>query len=227
MLEKSSRPLTGTDTEKLRRRAALSWMEMLALGAVFPCSGYIAGLVAAYLLDFLKIPGQHWLIVVGALTGFCVGAVIVLAVRLYQRSLERALAADVAAGQLEVLRVNAAEVVERQERHGEGPLYFFDVGGGQVLFLGGQWLNDPKTFGFELPPPNSDTAFPVAQFQVVRAPLSGMVLSLELSGPPLAPSRKLPYKEVDVPTSGDSLLFAGTLNSLAADVQKLLAAKTA
>jgi len=100
-------------------------------------------------------------------------------------------------GQVEVVRVFEARLVEREPYNDEGPLYFFGIGEGKVLFLGGQWIFN---YGTDRADGDEDEArerkwrFPSSSFVVHRLPLSGEVIDIEVAGHPLEPEALLAGK---------------------------------
>jgi hypothetical protein len=113
---------------------------------------------------------------------------------------ERArLAEDADAGIVEEIAVCDPRVIEIGLISDDEPILAFDIGEEKVLFLQGQWLGFESTYdapeltgdAYEefvngLPEPYS---FPCNAFTVLRFPHSGLVLSIRVSGPYLAPEK--------------------------------------
>ena len=113
-----------------------------------------------------------------------------LAGHLYLRRLfARAAAADHAsrqrdreAGEVDETEFEIVDAIEVREEEDEGRHFYLQLADGRVLFLSGQYLYDPVDSG----------RFPSARVIVVRAPNSGIVLSMRPHGPYLAPSAVRP-----------------------------------
>ena len=136
---------------------------------------------------------------------------------------------------IEILEVESDAAVELPADHSAvDPAVLFDIGGGQLLLLMGQWLCDPATFGVEggpddddppmwngLPPPNS---FPSRQFMLTRWPESGLVLSIRVDGEYL-PVRKEPCS-VELTTLPPlySQIIPGTLQDIDGALRAAVAA---
>ena len=91
-------------------------------------------------------------------------------------------------GRVELIHVEVERAVQREPHNDEGPIYYFDVGGGKVLVLQGSWLLDPERYG--LPPAEYDDndeliggePFPVMAFTVHRLEESRDIIQFELEG---------------------------------------------
>jgi len=103
------------------------------------------------------------------------------------------------------------------------PILCFEIGGGTLLYLQGQWLRDSDTYGVAPPEgdPDDDTinglsgtaAFPSSNFLVTRLPHSGRVLGIRTFGryvPPDGPVEALKSEYI----FGDSELFHGELSEI-------------
>lgn len=107
----------------------------------------------------------------------------------------RHIRADLAQQEVEVLRVEQARVLEQEQHNDEGPLYYFDIGGGRILYLGGQWLYDTGIYGEqdeeldeeldEEQEASLSEPTPVSSFTLSRVPISGHVLRIDPHGEPL------------------------------------------
>jgi hypothetical protein len=104
------------------------------------------------------------------------------------------------------------------------PILTFDIGDGKILFLQGQWLRDPSTYG--APQQNDDPeeqflnglpkpfSFPSTAFTVTRLPHSGRVLRIMVHGDYLVPEKKVEALRREY-EFGDSELLVGALEDIA------------
>lgn len=206
------------------------------------CGGLVFGslpvVVAAYiggvLLGWLPEPDAvGWLILIGALV-----LTIALAVGMtlfYTRFMRRMLEPhrrDAEAGMVEVIEVAGARVVAIEPSDPDDRVAMaFDIGDGKLLYLAGEWLWDRDIYGapasVETGEDDSTSAnglappyrFPSEAFTLVRAPRSGDVLSLRVTGPPLALGDEQDVLP-DYGIAGDSLIFHGTLETLHASISR-------
>ena len=223
--EISSRPLTQDEASQLKRsvRVGLRGQAddvgffMTVAGGV-TIIGIASAAAAVWLAEKLGFGGlgrlfAAALLIVGAMAGARVGIAAVRQVRRSRQLAER----DIKERNVEVIRVENARLVQLEEHNDEGPLYCFGIGGGRVLFLGGQWLYEFYDEHTEEP------RFPSSSFTVHRLP-SGPVLRIEVSGEQLAPEAVLPRKVrlpgwFEEPFSkegflGNSLIFEGDFEEL-------------
>ena len=130
-------------------------------------------------------------------------------------------------GEVEILHVKDPVVVRQDEFNDEGPILYFDMGEDKILFLWGQWLLDPETYGavVEALPEDLDVpehinglpalyAFPSSEFIITRLPASGKVFRIEVLGPYLPPTRTIGRKEIRINALGPSAILNGSLDSL-------------
>ncbi len=118
---------------------------------------------------------------------------------------------DLTIGDVELVRVQAegAVVVEGPEDGEQGGL-FFGLGEARMLFLDtGDHLG------------KRPSAFPAAEFEVVLAPESRVVLSLEVTGGSLAPMRTRGPLGLSDYIPGTCEVIPGTLESLDDDLKRL------
>ena len=120
------------------------------------------------------------------------------------------------------MRVENARLIEQEPGNDEGPIYYFGIGGGKVLCLRGQWMND-LDYGLAADDPERDlpSPFPTSSFTVHRVPLGGHVLRIEQIGEPLTAEAVLPFKSPLPPwlrgwsqRIDDSLLVDGDFEDL-------------
>ena len=123
-----------------------------------------------------------------------------------------------------MIQVRDPRVVEIDLINDNEPILAFDIGDNKILFLQGQWLRDPQTYGAQsrdedpyeefingLPAPFS---FPNTKFSISRFPHSGDVIAIQVEGEYLQPEQAvealLPEFEF-----GCSELFEGPLDRIA------------
>ena len=142
----------------------------------------LAGLGLYYLATGARTLGQSLVVLLAGVGGFTA--------YLYLRHLfTRAAAADRAAGrhdaeagEVDETRFEIVDAIEVAEEEDEGKHYYLRLIDGRVLFLSGQYLYEPVAAG----------RFPSTRITVVRAPDSGVVLSLRPEGDGLAASSVRP-----------------------------------
>src|SRR6266545_1363029 len=130
------------------------------------------------------------------------------------------LEADCREGTAEVLTLEVERYASGQETNDEGPICFFELGQNQLLVLWGQWLCDPHvvtTASLDIDELWERNAW-FKHFRLVRAPASGIVLSLQPSGRETVSSvgtvgagRRLPAQPSEV--------FQGSLDALLSENQ--------
>lgn len=121
--------------------------------------------------------------------------------------------ADLAAGKVESISCTVDAYAKGVEARNEGPKLFLDTGAG-VVVLFGQWLFDPHVVLTEMPDDAADDAW-FAEFDFVRAPRSGVVLSLSArSSKTIQPSSAV--AATDIPFLLPSMLLAGRLTDVPA-----------
>jgi hypothetical protein len=177
-------------------------------------------------LHRLSGAGPKVLIACGAVVGVSAGLRSLLRERRLwseQGSLRRTLyRKDLTDGYVTVLHctvLNAVELLDVEE----APSYFLDVGGGQVLFLNGQHLNQSPGEAEDAEP-----AFPCTFFNMVQAPHSKLILEVECLGEPLTPSRTLDPEDkylsgIYLPQDGE--ILSASLTTLVDDLKRLNATK--
>jgi len=138
----------------------------------------LAGLGLFYVATGARTLGQSLFVLLAGVGGFT-------AYLCLRRLFTRAAAADRSAGRRDVearevdhTRFEIIDAIEVAEEEDEGKHYYLRLADGRVLFLSGQYLYEPVASG----------RFPSTRITVVRAPDSGVVLSLRPEGDVLAPS---------------------------------------
>jgi len=151
----------------------------------------------------------------GLLLAILFGAFFVLPPKKKTPKRLRLLEEDSHSGKAQVWKVQAEKVTSFEkcfETKGMSN-FFFKVGEKQVLFLVGRVLEEPVKRG----------RFPSSQFEISKAPASGMVFSLRTQGEPLGLTdvKRVPFLLEREPWPGDSLaaLFEAEWDSLAALVE--------
>jgi hypothetical protein len=89
---------------------------------------------------------------------------------------------DLEAGEVDETQFEVVDAIEVAEEEDEGRHFYLRLADGRVLFLSGQYLYEPVT----------SRRFPAARITVIRAPNSGIVLSMRPEGVFLAPSAVRP-----------------------------------
>lgn len=91
------------------------------------------------------------------------------------------LEADCRAEIVETLNIEVERYAIGEEVNDEGPIYFFELGQKQLLLLWGQWLCDPHVVTSEALDIEKlwERKEWFRRFELVRAPASGLVLSLK------------------------------------------------
>jgi hypothetical protein len=143
----------------------------------------------------------------------------------YERRLRRRAARDDHARIIQEIHVVNARVIELALISDNEPILAFDIGDGKILYLQGQWLRDPNTYGAAslegdpieqfingLPTPHS---FPSSEFTVSRFPHSGDVLGIRVVGAYAAPQAVVEALKPEL-EFGDSELLEGSLDDIAA-----------
>jgi hypothetical protein len=108
---------------------------------------------------------------------------------------------DLEAGQVDETEFQVVDAIEVAEGEDEGRHFYLRLADGRVLFLSGQYLYEDV----------ASRRFPAARITVIRAPESGIVLSMRAEGPYVAPSAIRPsFTERDrargrIPDDGEIL----------------------
>lgn len=131
---------------------------------------------------------------------------------------------DLAEATIQEIAVTDARVIEIGAINDIEPIFVFDIGGGKLLYLQGQWLREESIYGAPRVDGDPDGrflngldapySFPSTSFTVVRLPNTGRVLSIRPSGtylPPIGNPVEALRKEYDF---GQSSVFDGDLESI-------------
>lgn len=108
---------------------------------------------------------------------------------------------DLDAGEVDETRFEIVDAIEVAEEEDEGRHFYLRLADGRVLFLSGQYLYEPV----------ASKRFPASRVTVIRAPNSGIVVSIRPDGELLAPSSVRPsfsereYARGRVPEDGEIL----------------------
>jgi hypothetical protein len=105
---------------------------------------------------------------------------------------------DLERGMAEVVRVTTAHVIEVEERDDDGPRYFFDIGNGQSLFIGGQWLWDRRIYRPSIAN-DAEVPFPAQQFELHRGPESGEPFAIVIQGERITAAEVCEWESVSCP----------------------------
>lgn len=153
----------------------------------------------------------------------------------YERRRRMRTRQDAAEHMVQEIAVSEPRVFEIRLISDNDPILAFDIGDDKILFLQGQWLREPQTYG--APPQTDDPeeqflnglprpySFPNSAFTVTRLPHSGRVLRIRVQGNYLAPQKKVEAlrREYDF---NDSELFSGALENIAAVLAEAHAGRT-
>jgi len=157
---------------------------------------------------WIPILKQHE-ILAGATAAAVAVAVVIRMRRLPFLSRARTtLAQDLANGEVEVQLLDVVDAIKVGEFEDEGSNYYLKLNDGQVMFLSGQYLNEPEASG----------TFPATRIAMAFAPLSRQLLEFRCEGTPFAPSATLPPFDVARlkagSTPGDGELLAVDFEAL-------------
>lgn len=196
------------------------------------CLTVFLGIVPVFLLGKLGGWIGAWIspeaVPVGRMGGWVVGIGIFVAALAsfipYERRQRMRGRRDAADPVVQEISVSGPRVFELRLIGDNEPILAFDVGGQKILFLQGQWLREPETYGAPLsdadpeeqflnglPAPHS---FPSREFTVTRLPHSGRVLGIRVQGEYLPAEREVDALRREFEFA-DSELFDGTLDDIA------------
>lgn len=208
----SSRPPTEDERKDMAGRAGFdlgSYGCLLLFGGLGPA--FVVGLFAGW--------------VIGCIAG--AGLLLVWLVWFipYERRQRRRAALDAKDQIVQEITVRDPRVVEIDPDTDNEPVLVFDIGRGKSLFLQGQWLRDPSTYG--APEHEGDPeeeflnglaapwSFPSTSFIVTRLPHSGRVLGIQVMGEYRQPEKEIHGAWNREYEFGDSELFDGELDRIA------------
>jgi len=135
------------------------------------------------------------------------------------------LKADFESQQIQEIHIENAPVIQVEAVSDKLPVVCFDIGDNRLLFLWGQWLTEPETYGMTGNFEDTDEdethlnyirdpyGFPSTKFVIVRAPNSGFVFKIEIKGSYLSPSKIARALKVGYDL-GDSELLVGNIEEL-------------
>jgi hypothetical protein len=220
-----TRPLTDDELRRVARKTragfAASW-GCLALPAAIVTFGlqWIG-------TEMMGWPGR----LAGLAIGFVLFAILARGFRQFENETRARLRADIESGIVEEIHVQTSRAMRLDADHSSiDPALCFDIGGGKLLFVVGQWIvNEPRLIGVpagavhgdidedvadtipnRLPPPWS---FPSERFTLSRLIVSGEVLGIRVEGPFLTPS-KGPLLEAAHHRVRSSMIVDGDLEAL-------------
>jgi len=204
---------------------------LLFILAGFALAGALAGVLILTLLYFISLvlpdvavlaaivrPANVQRIMIVAAACGAVGIPLWLLGRQWQAKRDRAgdLEADLADGRVEIVTAQAtgAARCEPMEYLGEEPpAFFLQVNASEVLFLQGDYLDQPLRAG----------TFPTSEFEVIRGAKSGTALEIRCHGKPLALTEHdysgITEEEYYFPRDGEVL--AATLETVPASLRQL------
>jgi hypothetical protein len=207
----STRPMSDEERERLLsalRRSTDNWAWIIAPLAGCSFLAFVVGHGIEWLLGkigWFVEPYLHWSLVAISLPfGIRVSFLFLRAFQVTAAETQR----DISIGITEVIEVQNALLVEQAEYNDEGPILFFDIGDGKILFLYGQWLYA------HLP------RFPSSNFTVYRSAVLGRVFTINTNGEHIEPLRTLPPFAVPIGNLHESELLDGSLDDLPAAVAR-------
>lgn len=220
MYKITTRPATDDERRIIRDQARFDIASLgcltIVLGIVPAVAfGWLGGWIGSFLSPDLAAIGRY--------IGWALSAVIYCSALLsfvpYARRQHKRASEDFEDSIVQQVSVSTTRVVEIGLIDDNEPILAFDMGGDKILFLRGQWLYDPATFGADsktsddahedflncLPAPHS---FPSSRFTIHRLPHSGRVLTIQVAGNYLAPDRTVEALKPEY-EFGDSEIFDG------------------
>jgi hypothetical protein len=202
--EVSQRPATTEEAAIIRRRFGIGlerWIENVILplipggGVCFLVMVVVGGAFSLFRENGMTPDDIIWMLLLSFGAGFAAWLNTFVEFRRRRRRERR----DVQKRMVEVIQAEDVRLAQQEEHNDEGPLYYVGIGEGKVLFLGGQWLGDWPIYNVAPPEIEDDDEylgppFPASAFTLSRLPLSGEVLRIDITGPPLAPEVMLSRK---------------------------------
>lgn len=196
----STRALSPEEQRKVRPRLRgvpdllmnLAMTFVISLGAAMGGGvlAYFAMMLISFIIGPTELEGDLPLIVM-ALTFPLAWTYLFIRIHRWHKNMR----GDKAGAVAEVIDIENSRWVRNEEATNESPEYYFDIGDGKILVLGGQWLWDFPTYGLEHPE-NEDTEesvpFPCSSFRVHRLQNHGLVLRIDLLSPPIPPEGEVP-----------------------------------
>ena len=210
MLTIERRAMTDQERKTIRNliradRNVFQWVLNLNVGflsVLGMLAGACVGMIAERLFHVSVGRLAVWVgTIAGATLGLCVEWI-------KRRDLDRAnlpYEQDLKQGQMEIVRYQAKAAVALEEFEDEGYGFFIDIGDSKLLFLQGQYLDEPVSEG----------KFPSRSFDLVRAPVSHVIFDITCAGEPFTASRTLkPLTGSAYRWLEDQHIFPGTLETL-------------
>jgi hypothetical protein len=130
------------------------------------------------------------------------------------------LEADYRGETAEVMVVEVERYAIGEEASDEGPIYFFELGQNQLLLLWGQWLCDPHVVTSEALDIEKlwERKEWFRRFEFVRAPASGLVLSIKAIGTETVPCERTVECDQGLPPE-PSKIMEGTFATMLGETQ--------
>lgn len=151
----------------------------------------VGGVLGSGLSSILPLKASMAIAAGGSLIAWVCVAYVNLRAKLREK---RSYRRDLAAGEVEVIEVQAASIVRQANQSEDDPFYYFVLDDKKVLFLGGQELYDVEPF-------------PTREFAVHRASASNLVFRIEPRGPLAAPNRTIARDAVELADFGTCALL--------------------
>lgn len=224
----STRSLKPAEQERLRASSRLSlddWTWVLVPGPSFGFLGYIVGLGVEWMFSRFTLDVAPYARIGLAILGVCIGLVAVVYLYRVLTAAANAAKSDLENECVQIIHVTDARVIQQHEYNDEGPILYFDLDDETILFVWGQWLFDPHTYGAESHtiPDDSETflnaqdrrfAFPCTEFTIHRSPELGRVLKIETNGKPLSPIKTLDWRDIPLQNLADCEILQGSFDDL-------------
>ena len=144
--------------------------------AFFAVAALVSYVARHYTLDV----AAQWLVIGSLLVAWTVVSIPIYS-RLRARFGGTALMQDIKKNMVSVERYDIDQVIAMQEYEDLGSTYFVLDRDGRVYCFRGQYLYEVEERGL----------FPSTQVEIVRAPLSGIVLAIKCSGSPVKPAKTI------------------------------------
>lgn len=224
----TTRSLTPLERKRLLASSRLSlddWTWVVVPGPSFGFLGYIIGRAVEWVFSLLTLDIAPFARIGLAIPGGFFGLLDSVYTYRALKATARAAKSDLRGQSVEVIHVTDASVIQQQEYNDEGPILYFKLDDDTILFLWGQWLFDPHTYGAEnhtivddaetfLNGHDRQFAFPCTEFWIHRSPKLGRVLKIETNGEPLSPVRTLEWGDIPLNNLPDCEILQGAFDDL-------------
>jgi hypothetical protein len=216
-----------TTPEEQRQIKASSGPDYASYGCftvLFIMGGIGLGLVGGWIGGLVSPEAKTYGTIVGWSIAVAWWMWMVVAFVPFERRLRQRAKLDCDAHVVQVIQVRDPRVVEIGLINDNEPILAFDIGDNKILFLQGQWLLDPQTYGASspeedaseefvngLPAPHS---FPSSRFSISRFPHSGDVIEIQVEGEYRRPEQVVEALQPEF-EFGCSELFEGSLDQIA------------